>query len=516
MADTVHDQSVKRRERAQQVALFRYQVICPALDPDLSPRARGRIVRAIAERTHTGPFGGTHQYSRDTLDRWIRRYRKDGFAGLEPSPRAPGSRIDATALELAVALKKENPGRTAAQVARILTASTGWSPSESTLLRLFHRRGLMIDAPGTGEVFGRYEADAPNQRWVGDALHGPRVGGRKVYLFAFLDDHSRLIVGHRFGFAEDTVRLAAALKPALAARGIPGCCYVDNGAAYVDAWLLRACATLGIRLTHATPNRPQGKGKIERFFRTVRDQFLIEVTDTSAADLAEQGISPAAALLALNAQFTAWVESVYHHQVHSETGQTPLDRWNHGWDRAGAAPAIPDGDALTEAFLWSQSRTVTKTATVSLHGNTYQVEAALVGRKVELVFSPFDLEHIQVRYDGRSYGPAVPHVITRHAHPKAKPETPQQVPAPATGIEYLDLVTHAHHGHLAAHPGIGFGALYSRLADEPAHADDAGEPAQQIPGQTSIDDFTDPAGHDDSHIQPEHRQQHHTPQEGQQ
>ena len=80
-----------------------------------------------------------------------------------------------------------------------------------------------------GEAFGRFEAADPNDLWVGDALHGPRVGDRKTYLFAFLDDHSRLVVGHRFGFAEDTVRLAAALKPAVAARGVPAGIYVDNG-----------------------------------------------------------------------------------------------------------------------------------------------------------------------------------------------------------------------------------------------------------------------------------------------
>ncbi|MGH3623379.1 MAG: integrase catalytic domain-containing protein [Sciscionella sp.] len=97
-----------------------------------------------------------------------------------------------------------------------------------------------------GVVFGRFEAETPNERWAGDALHGPRVGGRKTYLFAFLDDHSRLAVGSRFGFAEDTVRLAAALEPALASRGVPASTYVDNGSAFVDAWLLRACATLGI------------------------------------------------------------------------------------------------------------------------------------------------------------------------------------------------------------------------------------------------------------------------------
>ncbi len=88
--------------------------------------------------------------------------------------------------------------------------------------------------------------------------------------------------------------------------------------------------------------------------------------------------------------FTAWVETVYHRREHSETGQSPLARWADGWERAGRAPGLPAVDDLTEAFLWSEYRTVTKTATVSMHGNTFQVEAALTGRRVELVFSPFD------------------------------------------------------------------------------------------------------------------------------
>ncbi|MHB1163895.1 MAG: DDE-type integrase/transposase/recombinase [Candidatus Nanopelagicales bacterium] len=481
MASTPEQDEVRRRQRAQQVALFRYQLICPALDPDLSTKARGRIVRAIAAGTHAGPFGGQHRYSRDTLDRWIRRYRARGFDALAPSIRQPGTRIDTSVLELAVALKRENPVRTAAQVARILRASSGWSPSESTLLRLFHRRELMGPAVGGGVVFGRFEAETPNQRWVGDALHGPRVGGRRTYLFAFLDDHSRLVTGYRFGFAEDTVRLAAALEPALAARGVPGSCYVDNGSAYVDSWLLRACGKLGIRLVHSTPHRPQGRGKIERFFRTVRGQFLVEVAETSAAELAGKQLTAAAALLELNALFTAWVEAVYHHQVHSETGQTPLARWNDGWDRTGHGPIMASADALTEAFLWSQMRTVTKTATVSLHGNTYQVEAALAGRKVELVFSPFNLEIIEVRHGGRGYGTAVPHVITRHAHPKARPETPEPAPVPATGIAYLQLVADAHQQQVINDDRIGFHALYSAAPDQGPG---------QMPGQPSFDDPT--------------------------
>ena len=234
---------------------------------------------------------------------------------------------------MAVALKRENPDRTGAQVRRILRAQMGWAPGERTLQRWFaddpqHRRpGARRARPG--RCSGGSRPSRPNELWTGDALHGPHVGGRKTYLFAFLDDHSRAIMGHRFGFAEDTVRLAAALRPALGSRGVPDGIYVDNGSAFVDAWLLRACAKLGIRLIHSTPGRPQGRGKIERFFRTVREQFLVEITGEPRR--ADPSRHPVADLGELNRLFTAWVETVYHRQIHSETGAGPA--------RALAAPA---------------------------------------------------------------------------------------------------------------------------------------------------------------------------------
>ena len=197
----------------------------------------------------------------------MKDWRLGGFDALIPSPRQSQPRTPSEVLDLASALKKENPNRTAAQIRRILYAQLGWAPDETTLQRMFVRTGLtaLTTGPVTPAVFGRFEADRPNEIWTGDALHGIRLGGRKTYLFAFLDDHSRAIVGHRWGFAEDTVRLAAALRPALAARGVPNYVYVDNGSAFVDSWLLRACAKLGIKLVHSTPGRPQGRGKIERF-----------------------------------------------------------------------------------------------------------------------------------------------------------------------------------------------------------------------------------------------------------
>jgi putative transposase len=141
---------------------------------------------------------------------------------------------------------------------------------------------------------------------------------------------------------------------------------------------------------------------------------------------------------------------------------------------------MPTADDLTEAFLWSEYRTVTKTATVSLHGNTFQVDQTLVGRKVELVFSPFDMETVEVRYQNKSHGKALPHHITRHVHPKARPEVSEQPSLAATGIDYLELTAHTHHEQVSADRRIGYDALFG--------AKIVGDDRGQITGQLSIDD----------------------------
>ncbi|MGH3549827.1 MAG: Mu transposase C-terminal domain-containing protein [Pseudonocardiaceae bacterium] len=206
----------------------------------------------------------------------------------------------------------------------------------------------------------------------------------------------------------------------------------------------------------------------------MREQFLVEITGqtTNTSTGGQPGRHQVADLIELNRLFTAWVETVYHRQTHSETGAPPLARW-----QAAAPFPLPTPAALAEAFLWEQRRTVTKTATVSLHGNTYQVEAALTGRKVELVFSPFNLQVIEVRHGEHSYGHAVPYQITRHAHPKARPETPEPAPAPATGIAYLQLVANAHQQQVIADERIDFHALYSSAPE-------------QTPEQSPLDDPT--------------------------
>jgi putative transposase len=410
------------------IALHRYVLIREAADPSLTPAERGELVRSLAAVEHLGPDGNYVKVSRPTLDRWIRAWRAGGFDALAPKPRRSVPIIPGEVMELAAELKKEAPRRTAVQIAEIIKASRGTAPSTRSIQRHFAATGLNRTSDGRPpKAFGRFEALAPNDLWTGDALHGPVVADKKSYLFAYIDDHSRLLVGYRWGFAEDTLRLEAALRAGLAARGVPRGMYVDNGSVFVSRWLERACGVLGIRLVHSRPGEPAGRGKIERFFATVRQEFLVEVHLRGATDLAE-----------MNSLFAAWVETIYHRRVHSETKQTPLERF-----LAAGTPALPTPAELHEAFLWSEWRTVTKTATVNLFANAYEVDQALVGAKVELVFDPFDLGQIRVRYRGRELGQAVPLVIGRHVHPKAKAD-PDPPPASKTGIDYLKMIETRH------------------------------------------------------------------------
>jgi putative transposase len=155
----------------------------------------------------------------------------------------------------------------------------------------------------------------------------------------------------------------------------------------------------------------------------VREQFLVELAHAKV-----EGIDD------LNRLFSAWVESVYHRAVHSETGQTPLERF-----LASGAPVPASPEQLREAFLWSERRRVSKTAEVTLYGNHYEVDAVLVGERIEMVFDPFDLSRIEVRFAGRPMGRAVPRHIGRHVHPAARPEPGPRLPV-SPGIDYLRLV----------------------------------------------------------------------------
>jgi hypothetical protein len=232
---------------------------------------------------------------------------------------------------------------------------------------------------------------------------------------------------------------------------------VDNGACFVDETIAVTCAKLGIRITHSPPYRPEGRGKIERFFETVRGQFLVEISPDGKP---APGRRVPAGLEQLNGWFTTWVEHEYHVRVHSSTGATPLTRWSTG------TPRFLPAAQLDAAFLWEAIRTVAaRTATIKFQGNVYETVPELAGQAVTIRYSPFDLTQVEVFHRGTSHGHAQPHAISRHCHPKVK-RAPQAVPA-VTGIDYLQLLEDKR----AAADGTACSISYASLAAAAARPD---------------------------------------------
>lgn len=417
------------------VALFRFHLIAEAADPRISGAERGLIIRGLAGFAHQHPDGTMRAYSRGTLDRWVRAYRARGLAGLMPTARCDTGvvRRHPELLAEAAALRAEVPARSSGAIADMLWRRHGVRVAERTIRAHLRRRGLHRGAiAGVPKAFGRYEAEAPNERWITDVLVGPFVphprvpGSRRAKLFLIVDDHSRLLVHGRWVTEENTRAGQDVLREAIARRGLPRVLHADNGAPFANAALERTCAVLGIRLVHSRPYSPQGRGKQERLNRFIRQRFLAEAEATGIESFE-----------ILNDLFMAWAEQVCNTRTHAETNETPIARF-----AAGGPPRAADPAVVADAFRWSAIRLVTKTASISLAGNRYQVDPVLVGRRVECRYDPTDMSTLDVFFEGRAAGVATPLVIGPHVHP-AVPQA--QPPAPeATGIDYLGLVLAAH------------------------------------------------------------------------
>jgi len=447
------------RPRPEAVGLHRWAVIAEAANERLSPAERGAMVRAASMRTHAHPDGTDRRYSRGTIDRWIREWRQGGLGALTPTQRTDTGRVRAhpELFSEAAALRIEVPARSAAQIAQILFHRHGITVSERTIRGQLRRRGLHREAlAAEPAAFGRYEADRPNERWITDVLVGPFVpfpkttASVKAKLFLIVDDHSRLLVDGRF-FAHENARACQdLLRRAITHRGVPDVLYADNGAPFSNAWLARTTAVLAIRLVHSKPYSPEGRGKQERLNRYIREAFLAEATHRGIESIEE-----------LNDLFSAWAEQVCNRRVHAETKETPIARFERGGPHRQA-----DSEKLQDAFRWSITRKVTRTATVPLEGNHYAVDPSLVGRRIELRYDPEDLSRLDVFFEGRPAGVAAPFVIGRHTH-RSVPQAARPQPE-ATGIDYLGLVAAAHEEAAGTGQKVDFSqlAMFAPLEEE--------------------------------------------------
>jgi len=381
------------------VAIFRFGVIHDFVSgAQLDHGEQERLLREKSLRKWAIPHSRKTRITRTTILRWIKTYRNSNgkLESLYPRDRSDRGQCrgidEDTALAL-LRLRKELPRVTVPfliqQMTRRGLVSPGVRLHLSTVYRFLHAHNLMKPDVQPAQDRRKFEAELPNDLWQSDCMHGPRVEVnarmRKTYLLAFLDDHSRLVPHAQFYLSEGISAYLDAFEQALAKRGLPRKLYLDNGPAFRSRHLEYITASLGIALIHSSPYKPQGRGKIERFFRTIRSQFLPGFRGHTLKDL--------------NEAIELWLNDVYHQRVHTATGQTPFHRFTSTMECLRAAPKN-----LKDHFRIHARRRVAKDRTVTLNGRLYEAPVALIGKHVILLYHEHQPDQVEVLYKNLSYG----------------------------------------------------------------------------------------------------------------
>lgn len=430
------------------LALFRLSVLGPLVSRERLARGElQQLIGELSQREYAIPHSKRRHVGAKTIQAWYYAWRSRGIDGLAPKARADrgASKIAAALQEAILAAKRANPRRSVRQIVRLLEAAgtmPAGSLSRSAVHRLLQQQGLsqLVGSASLPEEKRSFAAEFAGTIWYGDVMHGPRVPHqghlRKTYLVSLIDDASRLVAHSAFCLGETALDVEGVLKQALLRRGVPLKLVVDNGAAYRAHTLQGICARLGIHLIFCRPYAPEGKGKLERWHRTCRDQFLGELDERHITSLDD-----------LNARLWAWLEQVYHRSEHAGLGRmTPLARYQRDLGRIRSLGArAAQLDAL---FHHRIERFVRKDGTVSYLGQRFELPYELAGKTVKLVVDPHAQRVIGVEGDdGCSLGQATPlDEIGNTRRARRKPEPTAQPMAPRSGPNLVEIAYQRYHG----------------------------------------------------------------------
>lgn len=407
-------------EKDKEVALFRLTVLGPLVSrAQLTRGELNKILRELASKSYNIPYSNRTYLSHKTIERWYYAWLRGGFDALHPKKRADNGRtqIKPPIQDAILAIKKSNPSRSLNTIKQLLQARglvANNELSRASLHRFLKKHQLsrrtLSDAPTIERR--SFEAAHAGDIWHGDVMHGPAImtptGKRKVYLVSLLDDASRLITHSAFCFGETALDIEGVLKQALLKRGIPRKLIIDNGAAYRAKTLQMICAQLEIRLVYCPAYEPQGKGKLERWHRTFREQFLSELAMVHIKDIDD-----------LNARLWAWIEEIYHQRPHASLvdNLSPIERWRS--DLMNVRPLGTYANNIDDYFYHRVKRQVKKDGTVTWNGTRFEVPYELVKQTVHLVVDPHSHCTIKVEsLEGEYLGAAHPLDKLNNCHRK--------------------------------------------------------------------------------------------------
>lgn len=429
-------------KKREEIALFRYGVIADFFTRQFLPREKASLLKEKASKHYSIPYSERTEIAIPTIKEWLTLYRQGGFEALKPRARSDQGKSRSLPHELAnliITLKEENPSRSVSTILRELKLSGNLSQkiSTSTVYRFLESHGL-IQKESPSQDRRHFEFAYPGELIQSDCLHGPRLidpstgKKKKTYLFAFLDDCTRVIYHAQFYFDEGLLSFEHAFKQALLKRGIPKRFFCDNGAVYRSHHVQVVCASLGIILIHSRVQYPEGRGKIERFFRTLSMQFLAQLDLDKIKGLED-----------LNSRLWAWVEGEYHRTIHSSLKETPMDKWMRLSEHVRYVTPQID---LDEIFLHRVKRRIYSDRTFSLDGILYEATPHLVGKQVEIRFNPKDKSQVKVYFEGRMEQIATPVTAYENCFVKRNKKTEEILSSTTplkvkkSGINYVELI----------------------------------------------------------------------------
>ena len=370
---------------------------------DTAPgKTQGERVRNVAGMTFTDEDGNPRQFTWRTIYTWYYRYKNHGITSITRNPRKDkGLPRKTTPEEVMEAVNQALPHFRDKKVDRmnvfrfcIENGLLNRNQIAQTTFYRFCREYDLMKPDADNKLRRAFSMAHANELWQGDTMFGPYVkhkdGHRQAKLIAFIDDASRVICHGEFFFEENINSLIKALKAAFYKRGLPEQLYVDNGSIYCSSEITLICARIGCILRHTPVRDAASKGKIERFFRRVRSQFLSRNLDLSSLE-------------ALNRAFTLWVEDEYNAVNHSAISMKPIDRF--GLDRSRLRFLSPT-EAHDELFYAEKERTVKKDNTFSFNSLRFETPVDLRGKKIQIRYDRTRLHPIVIYYKGERMGQA--------------------------------------------------------------------------------------------------------------
>ena len=395
----------------EKIAMLRFQVIASLIG--LTKEDWGKkekLLQEITQKDWEIPYSARSYIGRSTALEWLKNYEDSGgkLKSLYPKersdkglPRSMDIDTEQTLINLRQELKEATLPTILKKARERKLLPVDFRVSNQSIYRMFKRYGLdKEDEPKKDRR--RFEAELPNDLWQSDCMHGPKVEVdgklRKSFLFGFIDDHSRIIPHAQFYLRENLESFLDCLMKALEKRGLPRKLFVDNAPSFRSHHLAHITASLGIALIHSKPFDPAARGKIERYWKTLRMSFLPCLPDR----LTLEGI---------NERLWEWIDKEYHLKVHSSIKQPPLERYLKHIKLIRPAPKN-----MIDYFRKKAVRTVYKDRTVSILSKVYEAPLGLIDKRVTLLYHESDPGRIEVQYNDKSYGFLVeldPHINSR-------------------------------------------------------------------------------------------------------